>query len=63
MEVKELQFIKGKTLNEAKKLVEPFWIEETRVDGVDKYVSAELHKKRILVETSKGIITKIIGNY
>lgn len=63
MELSELEFIKGKNFDEAKKLVEPFFLVETNVNGEAKYISAEYNKKRILVETKNNIITKVVGNH
>jgi hypothetical protein len=61
MEKNEFDYLKGKELEEAKKLVKPYlFIVEVNRDGHSEYINAQYVPNRIQVETVGGIITKIV---
>jgi len=61
MEKKEFDYLKGKEIREANKLVSPYlYIVEVMRDGHPEYIKAINDGRRIQVETSGGIITKIV---
>ena len=60
MEATDFQFIVGKPLKEAIEAVKPYYITETNVDGESLYISAQYDKRRLQVETRRGIVSKVV---